>query len=89
MEFSCGWAISGVVVERRELKSEKNATWRGYVVKVATLGMTAEVTVTPELFSQIADGSAVSFKGRFEDNKGYLRLVATDLVTPTSKGRAA
>lgn len=89
MEFSCGWSISGVVVERRELKSEKNATWRGYVVKVATLGMTAEVTVTPELFAKIGDGAPISLTGRFEDNKGYLRLVATELVQSASKGRAA
>lgn len=88
MQFECGWSISGVVSELRELKSAKNETWRGYVVKIATLGMTAEVNVTPEQYKTLAVGGEVRASGRFEDKGGYLRLIAAVIGEPTPARKA-
>jgi len=75
MHLEAGWKIVGVITETRELRSEKSATWRGYVCKVATFGIAAELQLTEGLFRQIAQGQYLEFRGRFEDNKGYLKLV--------------
>lgn len=80
------WSIGGIVTERRELTSKKNETWRGYVVKVASLGATYELQCTAEQFAVIGVGQPLHFKGRFEDQGGFQRLVVTDfdqLVMPT------
>ena len=68
MEVSATWRIVGVVAERRELKSEKASAkdWRGYVVKVMTLGATFEITVTHDQFDKVGDGEPVEMVGRFE-----------------------
>lgn len=58
--------VSGIVQELRELKSEKNKSWRGYRVKVATLGLTMELTVTHDQHSKLAAGEMMEFAGLFE-----------------------
>lgn len=86
MHTEAGWKVVGVVTEARELKSEKNATWRGYVCKVATLGLTAELQLTPELYKGIADGQYVEAIGGFEDNKGILRLRCSKITAAKEGG---
>ena len=87
MHLEASWTVVGVVTERRELKSEKNATWRGYVCKVSTQGLTAELNLTPELFGRIGDGQYMKFTGRFEDQKGFLKLfcLAAEVLDPSGK----
>lgn len=77
MQLEADWRIVGAVVERRELTSEKNATWRGHVCKVATFGFCAELQLSAEQFRQVAEGMYIEARGRFEDNKGIIRLRCT------------
>lgn len=90
MQLEAAWKIVGVVTEARELKSEKNATWRGYVCKVATVGLTAELQLDAAMFKEVGAGQQLEFRGRFEDNKGILRLFATEVrPVAAAKGGAA
>lgn len=79
------WRIGGIVVERRELKSSKNAEWRGHVIKVASLGMTLEVQCDADQYGKIGEGEHLLFEGTFNEQKGqsgvFLRLVL-DKVSP-------
>jgi len=74
--LSASWIIQGVVQELRELKSQKNAEWRGYVVKVASLGQTFEVHVTATQFTELQLNDMLECRGHFEaqgrDNKFVL-----------------
>lgn len=60
------WRIVGVCVERRELTSEKNASWRGYVCKLASMGGSFEVELTPKQFTTVGEGEAYDACGRFD-----------------------
>lgn len=82
MNMSAGWRISGIVNEARILTSQKNESWKGYVTKVASLGLTAEISIDAQMYGRLHAGQIVNFEGRFEDNQGRLRLVATVLETP-------
>ncbi len=75
MHLEAQWKIIGVVTEVRELTSPKNESWRGYVCRVATFGLAAEIQLTEELFRRIVSGSYLEFHGRFQDMKGILKLV--------------
>jgi len=74
MKLYAKWEIGGVVQERRELKSEKNREWRGYVMKIATLGQTFEIQVNEEVYKRLAIGNAAIFTGSFEEFGGRLRF---------------
>lgn len=89
MQLYASWSMMGVVTERRELTSEKNKSWRGYVVKVATLGATFEVQVTPEQYGQIAYGQSLELSGRLEEQQGRMRLVLVKFAEPGKSGRLA
>ena len=41
MAYESTFKISGDVTDRRELTSDKNKSWRGYVVKIAAVGAEA------------------------------------------------
>ncbi len=79
--FRSDWQVVGVVNEWRELTSQKNATWRGHLVKVAALGATFELHVPASLFNAVPVGELVEASGRLEYQSGQLKLVATHLVT--------
>lgn len=66
--------VEGLIAERRELTSAKNATWRGYILKVATIGSTLEMNCTAEQFNSVADGDGVACQGKIEDQAGRMRL---------------
>jgi hypothetical protein len=83
------WEVVGIVVERRELTSEKSKSWKGYVCKVSTLGMTAEIALTDKLFPQVGEGQHLVFRGRFEERGGYLKLIAESVAAYTIKAGAA
>lgn len=83
--LSASWQMPGVVTERREIKSAKNAAWVGYVLKIATMGATFDVTVTPELYNSVAPGEQVEATGHFEDQKGILRLICDRLKRAPAK----
>lgn len=74
--FQAAWKVTGQVAERRMLTSQKNAEWRGYVVKIATTGLTLEINVAEREYSMLADGMVVVATGRFEDQAGRLKLSA-------------
>jgi hypothetical protein len=77
------WSIAGVVIEQRELKSEKSKDWRGYVVKVQAPGITFELSVTAEMFRRVGEGENLLFTGGFEEQKTdkgtRLRFIAKDV----------
>lgn len=58
------------------------------MVKIATLGMTAEVNVTEDQYKTLAVGQEVRASGRFEDKGGYLRLIASVIAEPTAARKA-
>jgi hypothetical protein len=73
--FGAQWAIKGVVNEKRELTSAKTATWRGYLVKVATLGNAFEVSVTKEQYDSVEEQQHRAFGGELDNTGNRLRLV--------------
>lgn len=75
MFLSAEWIISGVVTECRELTSQKNTTWRGYSVKVASLGATFDLQATPEQFRRISSGEMLLFRGTFQEQGGFQKFV--------------
>lgn len=79
--FGAVFQIDGVVAEKRELTSQKNSTWRGYILKTATLGATFELTATADQFNQCLQGDQRRFKGMIEDNQGRARFVITEIGT--------
>lgn len=98
MFLSAEWKISGIVTECRELTSQKNASWRGYAVKVASLGATFDLQVTAEQFNQIAQGEMLVFNGTFQEQGGFQKFIVSGwqpLTMPTadaakpSNGRGA
>jgi hypothetical protein len=70
------WSMQGIVNSKRELTSPKNAQWRGYVLKVATLGDSFEVNATAEQFASMNEGEIVKLAGHFETVAGRLKLTA-------------
>ena len=76
MHLEAGWRVVGIITERRELKSPKNEKWRGYVCKVATLGMTAELQLSPEQFTAVTEGQHIAALGTFEE---IPHAIATEL----------
>lgn len=81
MQLQASWIVVGTVTEKRELTSEKNKDWRGYVCKLATIGLTAEVQLTPEQFAQVGQGESLRLSGRFEMSGHAYRLI-TEKVEP-------
>lgn len=75
MQASASWRVIGTVVEKRELTSEKNKDWRGWVCKVATFGLTAELQLTRDMFGKVGEGESLDFAGRFELSGHNYRLV--------------
>lgn len=99
MFFSAEWVISGIVTELRELTSQKNQTWRGYAVKVASLGATFDLQVTASQFNQLAQGEVLKFRGTFQEQGGFQKFIvaswepmtlpAADANAKASAGRGA
>lgn len=93
-DFRAGWQIVGLVNGRRELTSPKNPSWRGYVIKVATIGNTFDVNVTQDIYAMLLDQVPYEFAGRFEDRSGHLTLISErikplDQPTPRRDGPEA
>ena len=76
------WQMTGQVVQKRELTSEKNKTWRGHVVKVMTMGLTIELNTSKDDWDKIAEGSPYTLGGHFEDQRGTLKLIVDRVSTP-------
>ncbi|QDU55858.1 hypothetical protein [Aeoliella mucimassa] len=75
MGFISIWQIKGVVSEVRELTSQKNPNWRGYVAKIQTLGSTFEVNVEDETtWKSLETGAGYDFSGNLTNNNGRIRL---------------
>ncbi len=82
MFLEATWNVIGIVTELRELKSSKNATWRGYLVRVASLGATFELQADADQFATMAVGQYASFTGRFDEQAGRQRLVIDRITEP-------
>lgn len=89
MHLSAKWEVLGVVTENRELTSEKNPSWRGYVCKVATFGITAELQLTQEQHKQIAEGEYMQFAGRLDEQGGRVRFVCESFKPGNTKTAAS
>lgn len=63
------WTITGLIVERRILKSSKSE-WQQPVVKIQTMGDTYEVQCDPKQYDRIGDGEFLQLGGRFERRAG-------------------
>jgi hypothetical protein len=74
------------IIEKRELKSPKNSEWRGYVVKLAVTGSTLEINVVADQFNAVKEGGAYTCRGRFEDQRGTLRLMAVGIEPAKAPG---
>lgn len=83
--LNAGWAMAGVVMEKRELTSSKNANWRGYVFKLATLGNTFELNVTQDQHAGVTVGEQLEVRGRFEEQSGRLKLIAERISKATTQ----
>ena len=82
MQLYASWTVVGIVTELREFKSDRNKTWRGYSIRVASLGATFELTADAQQYSQIAVGQHLSFTGKFEESGGRQRLIITAIDEP-------
>jgi hypothetical protein len=84
------WTAVGMVMEKRELKSSKpTATaWRGYVAKIACLGLTLEVDLSADLYGVIAEGTAVEAHGLLVEQQGVVKFKLTT-IKPLAKEKAA
>ena len=83
--MGAAFEVNGVVREKRELKSAKNAEWRGYTVKLATFGACVEVNVSAELYAVTIpdENTLVRCVGRLEEQQGRLKAVADSIrITP-------
>jgi len=70
MQLYARWTVAGIITEARELTSPKNKEWRGYIIKVATLGQAFELNVDQKQFHQMAAGQHLIFEGRFDEQRG-------------------
>ena len=84
MQLWANWSIAGIVTEARILTSDKNKAWRGYIIKVATLGQTFELSCDEGQFNGLSAGQHVCFEGHWEEQKGktgtYLKLIVDRVV---------
>lgn len=85
------WTITGVVTEKRVMKSQKNADWQQPIVKVQTMGDTFELQCDDTLFGKIAEGEFLRIHGDFERRPGrergtVLNFVAREVTQPTVTG---
>lgn len=83
------WTIAGVVIETRELTSEKSKQWRGYIAKVQAPGMTFELSLDEQMFKAVGEGENLLFRGSFEEQKTdkgtRLRFIAKCVEQAVSK----
>jgi hypothetical protein len=82
------WEMGGLLNDKRELKSAKDANWRGYVVKIGTLHGVFEALGSLELWQKLQVGQAYKFGGHLEDQRGTLRLML-DRALPLAEKPAA
>ena len=88
MKLFANWNVCGIVTEKRELTSKKNADWRGYIVKVATLGESYEIQTTPEQYKAIGDGEHIECTGKFEEQNNKQRFVLDNWKSVSKKEAA-
>lgn len=81
MNLFAEFTISGVVKQVRELTSEKNKEWRGYVATVQTLGHTFELNLDHAQYQGITVGSLYVFKGEFDEFAGRTKFICKTVVT--------
>lgn len=82
-DLRCNFELVGLVKECRTLTSKTNAEWRGYVVKVGTLGQMFEVSFGDrrDLFEKCGEGVIVSMEGHFDEYRGSMKFIATSVKT--------
>jgi len=88
MKLFANWNVCGIVTEKRELTSKKNTDWRGYIVKLATLGESYEVQCTLEQYQAIGDGEHIEAKGKFQEQNNKQRFVLDSYKTVAGKEAA-
>lgn len=85
-----GFRIPGVVMERRELKTQKeNKVW-AHLLKVQAMGGTYECTVGLDgeaVFAKFAKGNEVVVYGGFEFFNGAAKFKADLALTPAEDAK--
>jgi len=78
------WELSGIVADRRELKSSKDQAVFGWELQIATLGSTYKVRVPEDVYKQAGDGTGVKMRGAVSlyVNKPQFTATATEFFEP-------
>lgn len=84
---AAGWKVVGNVTERREIKT-KTGTVFMHMIKVASMGITLEVSVEEAVYNGLAPGESVQAEGSFEEFAGRLKLVGRKVVKLNEKAPA-
>lgn len=87
------WTISGLIVERRILRSSKNPEWSQPTVKIQTMGDHYEVQCDPNQYERIGQGELLELRGRFERRPGkeggsHLNFICEHVVSNAAAQKA-
>lgn len=82
--------MSGVLTEKRELKTKKDEIW-AYSFKLMALGgMYSVTTKDPLIYGSVVEGEVVNMRGTFEQYNGSLQLSLTQIENErTTKSKAS
>lgn len=82
------WNMTGVLTDKRELKTKKDETW-AYSLKIMALGgMFSVTTKDRKLYDQVGEGEDVTLTGTFEQYNGSVQLVLSECA-PLTKSKAS
>jgi hypothetical protein len=82
------WQMSGILTERRELKTRKGDEVWAYSLKLTALGGMFTVTTKNKLlYDQCGEGEVVQVGGTFEQYNGGVQLVLEEIRAVEEKSR--
>lgn len=80
MEYYARWEFMARVMEKRELTSKNNASWRGYLVTVATMGKKFELDCTDQDYAHLVVGHDYLLQGVFDEFNGRDKYKLTEIT---------
>ena len=76
------WTMSGILADKRELKTKKGDEVWAYSLKLTALGgMYSMQTKNKELFEKCVEGEIVNVTGSFEQYNGSVQLVLEQITS--------
>lgn len=85
--FVFSWQGAGVLKAKRELKTKDGRVFK-HVFKVAGLGETFEIEVTPQVYAGFGEGQVVRLRGTFGVYNGVVQFIAEDVTDANAKQTA-